>query len=158
MPGRESEKPRQQDEGQGWKESIEAWRKAAEMHRLSMEAYTDMAEIMSRHLGEMAKGYRDADRPGTGRELHRDAAHTNSEIMKEAMRTPSVLRLFAANLDAFLDWRMGLEDAQEGQGMMGLATRREMSQVQKTLYDLRKEVERLSKATATGDVQDDQGK
>lgn len=133
--------------------NTEALEKARDYYESSAEASTDVARIAREHLSRMMEDFGDfpSQEDATSREKYREFARRYSETVDEMLGTPSVLRFYAKNLDAFLDWKILLQDAQDQLlKSMGLVTGGEMSEIRKEVYELRKQVEKMSESTKKG--------
>ncbi len=134
-------------------ENMEALEKARDHCESSAEASADVARIAREHLSRMMEdleGFPNQE-DATSREKYREFARRYSKMVEEILGTPSVLRFYAKNLDAFLDSKILLQDAQDQSlKSMGLVTGGEMSEIRKEVYELRKQVEKMSKSTEKG--------
>lgn len=134
-------------------ENMEALEKARDHCESSAEASADVARIAREHLSRMMEdleGFPNQE-DATSREKYREFARRYSKMVEEILGTPSVLRFYAKNLDAFLDSKILLQDAQDQLlKSMGLVTGGEMSEIRKEVYELRKQVEKMSKSTEKG--------
>ena len=133
--------------------NMEALERAWDHYESSAEASADVARIAREHLSRMMEdleGFPNQE-DATSREKYREFARRYSKMVEEILGTPSVLRFYAKNLDAFLDSKILLQDAQDQLlKSMGLVTGGEMSEIRKEVYELRKQVEKMSKSTEKG--------
>lgn len=133
--------------------NMEALERAWDYYESSAEASADVARIAREHFSRMMENLGDFpnQEDATSREKYREFARRYSEMVDEMLGTPSVLRFYARNLDAFLDWKILLQDAQDQSlKSMGLVTCGEMSEIHKEVYELRKQVEKMSESTKKG--------
>ena len=133
--------------------NMEALERAWDYYESSAEASADVARIAREHFSRMMENLGDFpnQEDATSREKYREFARRYSEMVDEMLGTPSVLRFYARNLDAFLDWKILLQDAQDQSlKSMGLVTGGELSEIRKEVYELRKQVEKMSESTKEG--------
>jgi hypothetical protein len=130
--------------------NMEALEKARDHYEISAEASADVARIAREHFSRMMEDLQDSPNQWdtTSQEKYRGFARRYSRMVDEMLGTPSVLRFYAKNLDAFLDWKILLQDAQDQLlKSMGLVTGGKLSEIRKEMYELKKQVEEMSKST-----------
>lgn len=131
------------------RKNTEALEKAGEIYRKSLEAGVDVTRITRKHLDKMMEDFEDPQyiEDAKPREIYRKMAQCCSEMIKEILGTPSVLHLYAENIDAFLDWKVTIQDVQEQYlKSMGFVTQSELSEIHKTVHELKKEVEKICRS------------
>jgi hypothetical protein len=129
--------------------NVEAWQRLAEIQLKSIQANTDIARITAKHMSEAKEDLEESQNleDGNPRETYRKIAQHYSEMIKEILGTPSVMELFASNMDAFLDWKNDIEDVQEQYlKSMNIVSRGEMSAVYKNMHELKRKVEEMSRS------------
>lgn len=129
--------------------NVEVWKRLAEIQLKSLQANADIARITAKHLSEANEAIEESQsvENGNPREAYRKIAEHYSEMMKEILGTPSVVELFAKNLDAFLDWKSDVEEFQEQYlKSMNIVSRGEMSAVYKNMHELKRKVEEMSRS------------
>lgn len=132
-----------------WKEFVES-----EEGKDVAQAGLDFAQISTRHMSDMFRKIGEA-LPRTmstdeaiqkSREIYQICARSYSQMFKEAMVTPSILKQNAKALDAFLDWKIETDRAsQEALNNLGIPTRNDMDEISERLYLLDKKMDGLHK-------------
>ncbi|TET89713.1 MAG: hypothetical protein E3J35_09020 [Methanomassiliicoccales archaeon] len=132
-----------------WNELIES-----EEGTDAAQAGLDFAQISSRHMANMFRKIGEA-LPRTwsteeglekSKEIYQICARSYSEMFKEAMVTPSVLKQNAKVLDAFLDWKIETDNVNRGTlSGLGLPTRDDMDEIAEKLYHLDRKMDGISR-------------
>ncbi|UCD92571.1 MAG: hypothetical protein JSV43_01185 [Methanobacteriota archaeon] len=132
-----------------WNEFIES-----EEGTAAARAGTDFAQISGKHMANMFKEIGETF-PKTwsaeeilqkSKEIYLICAKSYSEMFKEAMTMPSILKQNAKALDAFLDWKIASDDmSRETLSNMGLPSKDDMDEIAEKLYYLDKKMDGISR-------------
>lgn len=132
-----------------WNEFI-----ASKEGKETAQAGLDLAHISTKHMAEMFRKIGEA-LPQTltseelfqkSKEIYLICAQSYSDMFREAMTTPSILKQNARAVDAFLDWKIETDKIhQEALSSLGIPTKNDVDDIAERLYHLDKKMDRISK-------------
>jgi hypothetical protein len=135
---------------------MSAWNEFVESKegKEAAQAGLDFAQISSKHMADMFKRIGEA-LPQTltseemfqkSREIYLICAKSYSEMYREAITTPSILKQNAKAVDSFLDWKIETDRInRDTLNNLGIPTKNDIDDIAERLYFLDKKMDRISK-------------